>query len=907
MAKNSIRIFIASPGDVSEERRIAFRVVERLRQEFLERADLQSVVWEHEPLLATADFQSQIGTPAESDIFVLLMWSRLGSPLSADFVRTDGSRYASATEYEFEEAVSAWRTQGRPRILAYRKTAPMVLDDDQARSQYAAVEDFFSRWFLNSADQTAKGAFHEFSQSAPFEDTLEIHLRKSLRHYLPNPSNLPASVNSYIERPDLTRTVTELLAAGDSRLITLAGPGGAGKTRLSLSLGASLLPNYEDGVFFVPLAAITDPRLVPSTIAMTLGIKDADEPVAAAVIRVLRRKRLLLLIDNLEQVQAAGKYLSELLSACADLHIVVTSREALRLSGAITVRVPPLALPDPDRLPALDELRRYEAIALFVSRAKVSNSEFDITEDNAHDVVEICRRVDALPLAIELAASRLRTMKVARLSQAMAQRFKVLTGGADDLLDHQKNLRALIMWSYELLDSSEQALWRRLAVFPDGCTLDAAQAVCDPKDEYFVEVDIEALVDKSLVTLRQNPASPVPRVSMLESLREFAHEQLLQSEECRGIQQRFCAWCLELGFIDEESTMGAGFTTHLMRLDQERGNLRAALDLCIAAGDTPTALLLCGQLYQYWSIRGLLNEGIRKIEQVLAMDSSPLSATVGLTPINMAAYKAAEGRALKGLSTLLRQENRLDEAERYATKALAIYRGLNDGRMSANVLCELGAIAQRRRDLDKASDCMTECIELARAEQMSDQNLSFYLIVKGITEHLRGDLALAKAAYIEGLEIAENTGDKTRMANALMNLGEIIEAEDQPEQACICYRDSLALWGELHHTAAIAACAEIIAGIEVRFHNCPSEAAFLFGAADAARDLIDVPPDPSMLDKLEADRRSARLAMSTTEFDAAWHAGRELGVEGILRHVLGNQYRLSTRPSLIAEAGGHKK
>ncbi|MFT4853856.1 MAG: putative ATPase [Bacteroidia bacterium] len=866
-----IRIFIASPSDVAEERILAYHVIERLRAEFAAVADVRSVIWEHEPLLATADFQSQIGTPATSDIFVMLMWSRFGSPLGAEFTRADGSRYDSATEYEFEQAMTAFNTTGTPKMLVYRKTTVPSLSDESSMAQYDAVDRFFTKWFINTDDQTAKAAFHNFSDVARFEDVLEIHLRKSLQGFLPNPTNLPAAVNAFIGRGELTDKVLEMLRGDEFRLVALVGPGGAGKSRLAVHLGNELLPQFEDGVFFISLAAVTDPELVPSAIANTLGIKLSAEPELVSVIRDLKRKRMLLLMDNLEQVQAAGKYLSEILAECPQVRAIVTSREALRLRGASTVRVPPLALPGKGSTDSLPDLQQYEAIRLFVSRAQAVKDDFELTADNAKHVIDICRRVDALPLAIELAASRIRLMSPERLALALAQRFRVLTGGADDLLDHQKSLRGLIAWSYDLLDEAEKTLWCRLAIFADGCEIEDAQLVCDPANDYFMELDIEPLVDKSLISIQHDASSGQARITMLESLREFAREQLLQSSEYNVLQQRYCDWCIEIGFISEDTAMNSGFEQRLGRLDGEVNNLRSALDYCLVEKQAETALRICGGLYQYWLARGLLIEGERWIDKALALGGDELGAM--------------RGRALKGLSTLLRFQHRLDDAERHANAALYIFTHLDEQKTRANVLCELGAISQHRGNFDAATDYLNECMTLTRAQVVADQSLSYYLIVRGVTEHLQGDLGGAKNSYMEGLSLGQAAGDKSRTAMALLNLAEIIEEEGKSSQAYTYYRDSLQIWGELRHKLAVARCAEMLAGLEVRINNRPEEASFLFGAAQAIREDLDVPVERYNMPRFTADVELTLAAVDQQEPLASWNAGRALGFEGILRHV----------------------
>ena len=831
-----IRIFVASPSDVAEERLLANRVIERLGQEYADRAKIQAFLWEHEPLLATSDFQSQIGTPAQSDIFVLILWTRLGSPLGAQFTRSDGSAYTSATVYEFEKALAAYRATGRPKILVYRKLAQVEFAEDSATNHNEDVEHFFDQWFEDPDERSATAAFHTFSEPSRFEDLLEVHLRKLVQNHLPHPNNLPGSVNAFIGRAKLLSRVRDLLIDEETRLVTLVGPGGAGKTRLCLELGRELLSHFESGVFFVSLASVTDPELVPTAISNALNVEEPDELDGENVIKELKNEQMLLLIDNLEQVQSAGKFISAILEGCPGVKIIVTSREALRLRGAKTIGVPPLELPDLDALPLLADLQKFEAIRLFVLRAQASRDEFELSDSNARSVVEICRCVDALPLAIELAASRIRTMSPERLLLALNRRFSVLTGGAADLLDHQKSLHELIAWSYELLDESEQRLWRRLAVFADGCGIDAAQEVCDPDEEYVLEVDIETLVDKSLVSIEFDGRS-VPRVRMLESLREFAREKLVGSADYAFIQQRFYEWCIKTGLADEGMSVSSEFAEHLNRIDTEQNNLRAALGHCLSEGKADIALRLCGSLYHFWYVRGLYHEGERWIRDSLDLDDGDITAE--------------RGRALKGLCVLFREQHRLEEAERCANEAFEIFSTLQDEEARAAVLAELGVIAVRRGDLETASDRLDECLILAEAGRTSDGSMSFYLNTRGVVEHLIGNLSAAKAFYTKGLSVGRGAGDKMRTATALLNLGEIVEAEGQHSEAHSLYRDSLRIWVELKHKEAIARCAEVLAGLEIRSKGNPSEAAFLFGAAEAIRQEIEVPVEPFNLVQME--------------------------------------------------------
>ncbi len=868
---NPIRIFIASPSDVAEERTLAYKAIERLRVEFADRAELQSIIWEHEPLLATADFQSQIGTPANSDIFVMLLWNRFGSPLGGDFFREDGSRYASATEYEFEEAINAYREKGHPRMLVYRKTAEAMIEGDEALAQQAAVQEFFDKWFVDE-DDTALGAYHTFTEPTRFEDLLELHLRKTLIDYLPNPNNLPIPANTFVGREALIEEVANMMSDDSTRLATLVGPGGTGKTRLSIQLGHTLLPGFRDGVFFVSLATVTDPGLVSPTIASTLGIEENAGSAVDNIIKFLKRKSLLLVIDNLEQVQSASTDIGKILSDCPGVKAIVTSRQAMHLTIAQTVRVPPLEVPDKNHIPPLDELSNVDAVRLFVQRAQAVKQDFELTDDNAVHVVDICRQVDALPLAIELAASRTRTMNPERLSKALTQRFKVLTGGADDLLAHQKSLRELIAWSYDLLEEPEQQLWRRLAVFAAGCNVDDAQEVCDPDDEYFIEVDVESLVDKSLVKI-DTEADP-PRISMLTSLREYALQQLVESPDVETIHDRFCDWCLTLGFHDEETATGREFENTVVRIDKELDNLRAALEYYDKHGKPLELLELAGQLYQYWYTRGLSNEGISWLQS--GLNSSPESS-------------AARGRALKGLCTLLRPFGRVDEARTHAEEALSIFEQLGDKKMQALILGELGALAQRQGELQAASQHVEQSLTLADETSLADPASALLLIIHGVTEHLLGNLDTAKNLYEKGLVKSRSAGDKIRTANGLLNLGEIAEAEGDIDRAYESYRESLGLWIELGHKEGAARCAEVVAGFEVRHKQRPYEAAFLFGAAEAIREEIDEPVESFNLEAMTADIAHTRSGLDEDTCRDAWNSGRISKLEGVRRHLMGGQ------------------
>ena len=700
------------------------------------------------------------------------------------------------------------------------------------------------------------------------------------------PNNLPTPPTPFIGRASLVAEVRDLVLQDDVRLVTLVGPGGTGKSRLGLRVATELLYHFDDGAYFIPLASLKDPDLVPATIASTLDIREADnKPITQAIAEALSDKNMLLLIDNSEQVQAAARHIGEIMRQCPSLKALITSREAINLSGARTIRVPPFELPDSKRLPPLDELRQFESVSLFVERAQAARQEFELTDDNAGDVVEICRRVDALPLAIELAAARIRSMQPDRLLKALDRRFKVLTGGAEDLLDHQKSLRELIAWSYDLLDPAEQRLWRRLAIFVGGCTMDAAQDVCDADDEFFVEVDVESLINKSLVNLEFDDAATgagklidsglsEPRLRMLDTLREYALDQLNEAGERDQFQDRFNGWFLELAETAEPEFRGPKLETWLERLEREQNNFRGVLEDCLleASGKAKMANQLCAALWFFWYQRGFLSEARSWLEQSLA-DAS-------------VAHDATYGKALHGLSVIARHQNQLPEAVQHANAALSVYRSLSDDAGIAASLVELGAVAERDGNYAEAAGYLDEALGLLRATGGRPDRLAHVLITRGVIFHIEGDLEEAKRYYAESLAVGSDLGDKNSIATATVNLGEIAELQGNLEEARDQYRASLKLYGELSHRLAVAYCLEVLAGLETRLGN-PADGALLFGAAEALREELDAPIESFNEARLTKDVQATRDAAGDATFEAKRSEGRQMAGETALLHALG--------------------
>jgi predicted ATPase/class 3 adenylate cyclase len=447
------------------------------------------------------------------------------------------------------------------------------------------------------------------------------------------PTNLPAQPNALIGRARELDETAALLTRPDVRLLTLTGTGGAGKTRLALQLAANVVDQYPNGVFFVPLGPIRDWELVVPTVVRTLGLREQPgETVTETLTEYLRDRKVLLLLDNFEQVVAAAPVIAGLLAAAPGLSQLVTSRTPLRLSGERTYRVPPLALPDPERLPDAASVAEYGSVRLFLERAESADADFAVTEANAQAVAEICVRLDGLPLAIELAASRVRSLPPPALLRRLDERLKLLTGGAQDLDERQRTLRATIEWSYELLVSEERRLFARLGVFVGGCRLEAAEALCDPDGDLGMEIldGLESLVEKSL--LRQKADSDgEPRFWMLETIGEYAHELLEASgapEEGRRSHARF--YCSLAEDLDLESRTG-DHAAFLARLDAESANLRAALDWARETNDGELMLRLATALWGFWATRGYVAEGRVALEEALGLSGDrPARALLGL-------------------------------------------------------------------------------------------------------------------------------------------------------------------------------------------------------------------------------------------------------------------------------------
>jgi predicted ATPase/DNA-binding CsgD family transcriptional regulator len=626
--------------------------------------------------------------------------------------------------------------------------------------------------------------------------------------------------------------VCALLARPNVRLLVLTGPGGVGKTRLSLRIATDLVGAFPDGVHVVPLAPISNADLVLPTIANVLGLgESADLTVIERLQDYLQDRHLLLVLDNFEQAITAAPFLAELLQSCPYLKVLVTSREALRIRGTYEFPVPPLALPDLKHLPDSETLSHYASIALFTQLALAIKPDFALTEASARAVAEICIRLDGLPLAIELAAARIKLLPPKALLARLERRLQVLSGGERDLPVRQQTLRSTIKWSYDLLDEGEQRLFRRLSVFVGGCTLDAVETFYALHGNMTTDVldDAGRLIDKNLL-YQAEQADNVPRLYMLETIREYGLECLDTCGEEETTRRAHAAYYLALAEEAELQTAGPKQAMWLERLEREHANMRAALRWLGDAGEPELALRLGGALWWFWLVHGHLSEGCGWLENLLTAGQE--------------VPDAVRAKALYGNGVLANAYDDRTKAEALFAESQALYRKLGDRPGIASCLYKLGSVAWSRGNYTVARSLAEQALAIVRKLNRKDNIadalllLADVLIIQGeyagartlIEESLAlfrasadewgmaytliylaratfsaGDSAMARSALDECLVISRELGYKGGIASALSMLGRVIlQKGDGAGGARLLVEESLAIRRELKDRAGIA-------------------------------------------------------------------------------------------------------
>ncbi len=720
------------------------------------------------------------------------------------------------------------------------------------------------------------------------------------------PNNLPLQLTSFIGREREIEEIKQRLAS--ARLLTLTGVGGAGKTRLALQTAADLLESFKDGVWLVELASLVDPTQVPQALAMAFSLREQTGiSILDSVVDYLSSKRLLLILDNCEHLlDACGCIADTLLHTCSDLKILATSREGLGIAGECLWTVPSLSLPQEGSALQQADIVGYESIRLFVDRARHVNSSFSVTERNAAGVVQVCRRLDGIPLAIELAAARLKAMTVEQLASRLDDRFHLLTGGSRTALPRQQTLQALIDWSFGLLSEPEQGLFCSLSVFAGGSTLEAAEAVCSGEGLCVPEVLelLSRLVDKSLVTIE--PQGETNRYRMLETIRQYAREKALLFGNDESMHRRHLKFYRQFVEKCEKGITGTQEEYWLKQLDQEKDNFYAALNWAVEQqeDDRQAALHLAGGLMMWWLGRGYLSEGRAWLKKTLKVEASPGSP---------------RAKALTTAGSLAWLQNDFPEAARYLEESLSILRALDvpDPIGLANTTHILGHIALDQKDSVKSRLWFTESLGFYR--ELQDQYYIGTLISDlGLLDYHEGDLVSARSRQQESLEIFSKLGNPDVIAQTQNRLGELARLAGDYDQAARLYessleiserlgfklevasgqhklsyiakrcgdfkkarsllRESLSVQQEVGNKQGIAECLAGFAGLAVATGQ-PERALRLFAAAQALLDSVSLPLAPAARAEMEQDRAFACSQLDEPACSKAAARGRELTVE----------------------------
>ena len=673
--------------------------------------------------------------------------------------------------------------------------------------------------------------------------------------------NLPRPQTGFIGRESEIVEGRRCLATG--RLLTLTGSGGCGKTRLAIELADATRAEYPDGVWMVELAPVSDPTLVPQTVAAGLAIREQPgRPIVETLSETLASRKLLIVLDNCEHLlEPAARTAETLVRSCPGLRILATSRESLRIPGEISRRVPSLSVPDSERHG--EEIMKYEAIRLFAERAAVVVPTFEVTPRNAIAVAQICRRLDGIPLAIELAAARVRLLTPEQIATRLDDSFRLLTAGPRGALARHQTLRAMIDWSYNLLTDAERLLLQRLSVFAGGWSVEAAEAVCvDDPNQRGQGVAIHQgdvldlmteLVEKSLV-LVEDQASKM-RCRFLETVRQYASDKLEESGEAEVIRDRHGDYFLSVATFREPRP---DLAETLKSLEREHDNFRAVLDRSAHAGPRAVqGLRMAGALGKFWCVRGYMSEGRTRLKQLLERaPDAPADVRV---------------RALVAMGELAWLEARFDESAASYEKGLELSRETGDKLRVADCLCGLGNVARHTRDFVRAREALEESLTIQR-EIGSPWAVAGILNNLGAVASNERQIERAISLYKEGLEISREIGDRWGIASRLGNLAEVTMYHGEVEEAAAMHRESLGIWLELGDPRSIAE------GLEMYVETLCAQgrmelAARLLGAVEALRKSIGCPRPPVDQEIIQKALDSARSVLGVQSFDRAWSEG----------------------------------
>ena len=724
--------------------------------------------------------------------------------------------------------------------------------------------------------------------------------------------NVPTALTSFVGRREEMAEVEHLVSS--TRLVTLLGSGGVGKSRMGFQVAAELLPDFSDGAFVVELGPLSDPALVPQQILSSLGVpEEPGRGHAETLVANLASRHLLLVLDGCEHLLWACADLAEaLLRSCPKVRILATSREPLRISGETTWRVPSLAVPEAAELAAGVDLEKFDAVRLFIDRARQSKPDFTVSPFNAAAIVEVCQRLGGIPLALELAATRVKVLSCEQIAARLNDQFRLLTGGARNALPRHQTLRAAVDWSHELLTEPERALFRRLSVFAGGFALEAAEAICC-LDECGADEILDllaSLVDKSLVAVEER--SDRLRYRLLETLRQYAAERLGEAGEKSELSDRLLLWYLAEARRAEPELKGPEQAAFLDLLEDEHDNLRAALAWALDRGGAD-GIRLAVTLSRFWLVRGYLSEGRRWLEFTLASSDAPQSD---------------RSKALIAASTLAWHQGDYAGVGPLAEKALKMSRDLGDKVGEAEALCRLGelrtmtgdhiaarslfeqsrrawgesgakrgviqslnvpvhdlaTLACEEQDYDEAERLFKEALEIA-VDHGNTMDIVHHLSGLGHVARGRGDHDAAQSFYQESLTIARRLGYKRMVAFDLQYLAGLSWTRGDLAVSAGFYRDALAYFGPAGDDLGIARCIEGLCKVAAEQDQF-DRAARLSAAAERLRDTMHSPLPPSEVEGYAAALGRVRSGMGPDHFDAARAEGRRMELDEAIHSAL---------------------
>ena len=816
-----------------------------------------------------------------------------------------------AVLHEMINGHPAFTGRGRAEIMA-----AIVRDQPQPSMNVLAPAPFF--WILQKC--LAKDANQRYSSTRDLACDLatvrDLRVDPETRTTVRPPSNMPVQRTAFIGREREVANLRQLLSRGDVRLVTLTGPGGIGKTRLAVQVVAEMSAGFTGGVCFVSLSAVSSKDSVTRAIAQAIGLREVPGQSPQESLKEYvsgLTQPLLLLLDNFEHLLSAASDVAELLTFNPNLKVMVTSQASLHIYGEHELPVPALAAPDLRSVPQAPEaVSRFAAVALFLERAKAVKHDFTLTKENASAVAAICSRLDGLPLAIELAASRVKLLSPTAMLTRLESSLNLLTGGARDLPVRQQTLRGTVNWSYSLLNAAEQSLVRRLSVFTGGCTLEAVEAVCDTKGDLGIDVldGMSSMVDKSLIQqLEQTGAEQ--RFLMLSTIREYALEQLVQSGEEFATRRAHAAYYIVLA---EEC--GKDLSTHpewLERFDLEHQNFRDALEFLIRTGDADWGMRLGAALFHFWETREHFAEGRAFLERLLHLP--------GAVQLKMRA------RLLFCASVIAGSQGNFDASQQLQEDSLASCRELQDDRGVAVSLNALGVTARERGNLDTAVSLFEQCVakwralgspidtaralsnlanvvrlqgNYGRAHALYDECLAIFHAAgdrTGVawTLNYLGDLAresvdsiASRSYYEQSLSAFRQLGDGWGIASALCDLATLTAAQGKHDDAERLYGESIKIFQGLEHKRGIARVLECSA-LSAAAQSRAEQSLRLAGAAAALRQRIGAPLIPAEQSRLEKKLETARNTLTNAAGLEAWSSGWEMSVEEAVREVLGTK------------------